>query len=251
MTFTISVAGKGGVGKTTFAGLAVRHLSETTGEVVLAVDADPNSNLGEKLGTSPGRTLGEIREDMLAEGDEQLKGVSKQERIDYQIRLALKEGKGFDLLTMGRQEGPGCYCYVNNMLRTIIDALADKYSYSVIDNEAGMEHLSRRTTRRSDVLFVLHDGSKASLAAAARISSLADQMKLKIGRRVLVQNMVGMDSAEGKVAVLEGFDSSYGVRRSSIIQSRMRETDSIMEIPRTDPAFSDVTKLVDAERKRV
>jgi len=175
----------------------------------------------------------------------------KQDRIDYQIRLALKEGKGFGLLTMGRQEGPGCYCYVNNMLRTIIDALADKYSYSVIDNEAGMEHLSRRTTRRSDVLFVLHDGSKASLAAATRISSLADQMKLKIGRRVLVQNMVGMDSAEGKVAVLEGFDSSYGVRRSSIIQSRMRETDSIMEIPRTDPAFSDVTKLVDAERKRV
>ncbi len=248
MTFTISVAGKGGVGKTTFAALTVRHLSESTGQVVLAVDADPNSNLGEKLETPSGKTLGEIRESMLAEGDDQQKGLSKQERIDYQIKLALREGKGFDLLTMGRQEGPGCYCYVNNMLRTIVDALAEKYQYSVIDNEAGMEHLSRRTTRRSDVLFVLHDGSKASLDAAKRISSLADEMRLKIGRKALVQNLL---SESGKATELPGFDASYAVRRSGLIQARMRETDSVMEIPRTDSAFSDISRLVDAERKRV
>ena len=248
MTFTISVAGKGGVGKTTFSALTIRHLSETTGQVVLAVDADPNSNLGEKLETPSAKTLGEIRESMLAEGDDQQKGLSKQERIDYQIRLALREGKGFDLLTMGRQEGPGCYCYINNMLRTIIDALTDKYQYSVIDNEAGMEHLSRRTTRRSDVLFVLHDGSKASLDAAKRISSLADEMRLKIGRKVLVQNLV---PESGNATELPGFDGSYSVRRSGLIQARMRETDSIMDIPRTDPAFADIARLVDAERKRV
>lgn len=248
MTFTISVAGKGGVGKTTFSAFTIRHLSESTGQVVLAVDADPNSNLGEKLETPSGKTLGEIRESMLAEGDDQQRGLSKQERIDYQIKLALREGKGFDLLTMGRQEGPGCYCYVNNMLRTIIDALTDKYQYSVIDNEAGMEHLSRRTTRRSDVLFVLHDGSKASLDAAKRISPLADEMKLKIGRKVLVQNMM---PESGKAAELPGFDASYSVRRSGLIQARMRETDSILAIPRTDSAFADIARLVDAERKRV
>jgi len=250
MTFVIAVAGKGGVGKSTFAALAVRHLCEATGEVVLAVDADPNSNLGEKLGTTPGRTLGDIREDVLAKGDEEPKGVSKQESIDYQIRLAVKEGGGFDLLTMGRQEGPGCYCYVNNMLRTIMDSLADKYKYVVIDNEAGMEHLSRRTTRRSDVLFVLHDGSKASLEASRRISALADEMELKIGRKALVCNLLSADSEDHPVPVLPGFDSAYGVRRSSMIQVRMVETESLMAIPKNDSAFSDVARIVDAERKR-
>ena len=250
MTFVIAVAGKGGVGKTTFAALTVRHLRETTGEVVLAVDADPNSNLGEKLDTPPGRTLGDIREDILAKGDEQPQGVSKQEQIDYQIRLALKEGDGFDLLTMGRQEGPGCYCFVNNMLRTIMDSLADRYKYVVIDNEAGMEHLSRRTTKRSDILFVLHDGSKSSLEASKKISALADEMKIKIGRKALVCNLMGGRSETSSIPELPGFDAAYGIRRSSDIQARMVETESLMELRKTDPAFSDVAGVVDAERKR-
>lgn len=250
MTYVIAVAGKGGVGKTTFAALAVRHLCDATGDVVLAVDADPNSNLGEKLGTPPGRTLGDIREEMLVNGDELPKGVSKQEHIDYQIRLALKEGHEFDLLTMGRQEGPGCYCYVNNMLRTIVDSLADRYKYVVIDNEAGMEHLSRRTTKRSDVLFVLHDGSKASLEASRRISALADEMKIKIGRKALVCNLLSAGSETPSIPELPGFDAAYGIRRSSKIQAKMVETESLTEIPKTDPAFSDVARVVDAERKR-
>jgi CO dehydrogenase maturation factor len=250
MTYVIAVAGKGGVGKTTFAALAVRHLCDVTGEVVLAVDADPNSNLGEKLGTPPGKTLGDIREEILAKGDEQPKGVSKQEHIDYQIKLALREGNGFDLLTMGRQEGPGCYCYVNNLLRTIMDSLADRYKYVVIDNEAGMEHLSRRTTRRSDVLFVLHDGSKASLEASRRISALADEMKIKIGRKALVCNLISAGFETSSIPELPGFDAAYGIRRSGKIQAKMVETESLMEIPKTDPAFSDVARVVDAERKR-
>lgn len=250
MTYVIAIAGKGGVGKTTFAALAVRHLCDETREVVLAVDADPNSNLGEKLGTPPGRTLGDIREEVLAKGDEQPSGVSKQEQIDYQIRLALKEGNGFDLLTMGRQEGPGCYCYVNNMLRTIMDSLADRYKYVVIDNEAGMEHLSRRTTKRSDVLFVLHDGSKSSLEASKKISALADDMKIKIGRKALVCNLMTSDAETSSVPRLAGFDSAYGIRRSSKIQTKMVETESLMEIPKSDPAFSDVARAVDVERKR-
>src|SRR4030065_1461457 len=99
--------------------------------------------------------------------------MSKQEYIDYQIRLALKEGSGFDLLTMGRQEGPGCYCYINNVLRTFVDSLTDRYKYVVIDNEAGMEHLSRRTTRSSDVLFVLWCRRKASPEDANGVSKPA------------------------------------------------------------------------------
>lgn len=248
MTYTIAVSGKGGVGKTTFAALAVRHLSEATGEVVLAVDADPNYNLGAKLGTDPGRTLGDLREEMMARGEEPPPGMSKHEYIDYQIRLALKEGKGFDLLTMGRQEGPGCYCYVNNMLRMFIDRLAEKYAYVVIDNEAGMEHLSRRTTRSSDTLFVVSDRSKAALDGATRIARLADEMKLQIRRKALVLNMA--DPEAGTPGRADGFDAAYAVRRSGMIQARMTETESLLSVQRTDHAFSDIAKAVDSERKR-
>jgi CO dehydrogenase maturation factor len=251
MSFTFAVAGKGGVGKTTFAALTVRHLHEVTKEVVLAVDADPNANLGAKLGTEPAKTLGGIREEMLARGEDELPaGVSKQEHLDYQIRLAVKEGQGFDLLTMGRQEGPGCYCYVNNMLRSIVDSLSARYKYIVIDNEAGMEHLSRRTTRASDVMFVLCDQTKGSLSAAQRISQLADEMKIRISRKALVFNRLDAGAADPPVGKVEGFHAVYGVRRSGAILSGAEETESLMGIPRTDPAFADVGKAVDSERLR-
>jgi CO dehydrogenase maturation factor len=173
MTFTIAVAGKGGVGKTSIAALAVRHLHESTGEVVLAVDADPNANLHAKLDVAPGRTMGDLREEIVSKGGEQPAGVSKHEYVDYHARLALAEGDGFDLLTMGRPEGPGCYCYVNNILRSFVDSLSERYGFVVIDNEAGMEHLSRRTTRSSDVLAVVCDRSRAAFESALRIASLA------------------------------------------------------------------------------
>jgi len=248
MTFTAAIAGKGGVGKTTFAALAIRHLHESTGEVVLAVDADPNANLALKLGTEPGRTVGSIREELTATGEEPPKGVSRQEHLEYQIRLALKEGEGFDLLTMGRQEGPGCYCYVNNMLRTFVDALSAQHKYVVIDNEAGLEHLSRRTTRSSDVLFVLCDRSKTSFDSAKRIAALADEMKLSMKRKVLVFNLLDPESGSPPVEDVEGFDAVRGVRRSASIQTAARETESLLAVPKRDPAFSDVARAVDAER---
>lgn len=248
MTFTIAVAGKGGVGKTTFAALAIRHLHGAAHNVVLAVDADPNSNLGSKLGMEPGRTIGSIREELLSMGEEPPRGMAKQEFLDYQIRLALKEGDGVDLITMGRQEGPGCYCYVNNMLRTILDSISTKYNYVVIDNEAGMEHLSRRTTRASDVLFVLCDRSRASLDAAKRISSLATEMKLSINRKALVFNLLDVDAEGPPISELRGFDRVYGIRKSAAIQSRMQEGESLMDVPKRDPTFSDIAKAVDAER---
>jgi len=250
MTFTMAVAGKGGVGKTTFASLSVLHLHRAAGEVVLAVDADPNHNLGAKLGTEPGRTLGDLREEMVARGEEPPPGMSKQDYIDYQIRLALKEGRGFDLLTMGRQEGPGCYCYVNNLLRTFLDSLADRYKYVVVDNEAGMEHLSRRTTRSTDVLFVVCDSSKASVEAARRISRLADEMHLKASRKALVFNMLPGGSEGDPEETYPEFHAVYGIRRSSMLESRSRQTESVLEIPMTDPAYADIRRVVDAERLR-
>lgn len=248
MTFTIAVAGKGGVGKSTFAALAVRHLHERTGEVVLAVDADPNSNLGAKLGTEPGRTLGSIREELFSLGEEKAAGMSKPEHLDYQVKLALKEGKGFDLITMGRQEGPGCYCFVNNLLRNVVDSLSAKYAYAVIDNEAGMEHLSRRTTRATDVMFIVTDSSKASVDAAKRISALSDEMGIAVGNKALVRNMSD-PSGEVDPAAVDGFDSVYVVRRSSRVRSDSERSESLMDIPRSDPAFSDIARAVDSVRR--
>ncbi len=249
MTWTMAVAGKGGVGKTTFSALAVRHLHQATGKVVLAVDADPNANLASKLGTEPGKTLGEIREDVATKAGETEAGVSKHEMIEYKIRLALKEGDGFDLITMGRQEGPGCYCYVNNILRTVMDSLADRYDYVVVDNEAGMEHLSRRTTRSATVLFVVSDGTVSSIKAAARISSLADEMKLQISRKVLVLNKRASDAAATAETRVDGFDRVYSVRNSSQIASGAQESESLMGLHGLDPAFSDIAAILDAERR--
>ena len=246
-SFTMAVAGKGGVGKTTFSALAIRHLHRVTKEVVLAVDADPNANLHAKLGISAGRTIGDIREELLAEADQLPAGVSKQEHVDYQIRLALAEGDGFDLLTMGRQEGPGCYCYVNNILRTFVDSLSEKYSFIVIDNEAGMEHLSRRTTRTSDVLFVVSDASKAALESATRIAALAREMELDIGRMALVKNMAAADQDDGDKP--DGFDAVYAVRTSAAIRSGSINSEAVTGIAEHDPAYQDVARIVDDERR--
>jgi CO dehydrogenase maturation factor len=190
MSYVIAIAGKGGVGKSTISSLLVRSLHERSEEVILAVDADPNSNLGQKLGVDVGTTIGDLREKMLKNADEIPASMSKQEYVRYNIGLALHEGDSFDLLTMGRSEGPGCYCYINNILRTFMDELMEDYSLVVIDNEAGMEHLSRRTTRRMDALVLISDATKIGVETAARLSDLASNMDLEIGKKILIVNKV-------------------------------------------------------------
>ena len=249
--FTAAVAGKGGVGKTTFAAMAVRHLHSIAGDVVLAVDADPNSNLHSKLAVQQGRTIGDLREELVANVDNLPVGVSKQEHVEYQIRLALTEGDGFDLMTMGRQEGAGCYCYINNILRTFIDSLSERYAYIVMDNEAGMEHLSRRTTRTTDTLFVVADTSKAALESAGRIADLAREMDLSISRMALIRNLVPPGEDIESEAETDGFDAVYGVSRSAEILESSRTSESLMDIPKCDPAFADVARAVDSERGAV
>jgi CO dehydrogenase maturation factor len=193
MSGRIAIAGKGGVGKSTIAALLVRALNERTGKVVMAVDADPNSNLGEKLGVRVERTIGDLREDLLRKAEEIPVVQSKQDFVLYQMQLATVEGSSFDLLTMGRPEGPGCYCFINNILRTFIDLAMDKYDHVVIDNEAGMEHLSRRTTKRMDAFLVIADDTKVGVETAVRILKLAREMGIEIGRPTLVLNKVKGD----------------------------------------------------------
>ncbi len=206
MSYTIAIAGKGGTGKTTIAALLVRIIKEQKLGSILAVDADPNSNLGEALGIKPGESIGSILDDIAEHPDKVPSGMPKERFIEYQVQTAVSEGEGFDLLTMGRPEGPGCYCYVNNVLRNITGKLMKDYDYVIIDNEAGLEHLSRRTMRSADVLLVVSDATQVGLKAAARINDLVEELKIKIKNKLVLVNRLQQDMDKDKI---KGLGLSY------------------------------------------
>ena len=190
MTTTIVVAGKGGVGKTAISALLIDLLSEKG--VVLAIDADPSTNLNDALGLPLGETVGKAREDIT---EDISKGrlsptVPKQDVLDMKIREALVESAKVDLLPMGRPEGPGCYCAANHMLRLSMERLAKTYDYMVVDSEAGMEHVSRQTTQDIDVLLTVSDPTMRGITAAARMKDLIAEMRTRVGKIYLVVNRV-------------------------------------------------------------
>jgi CO dehydrogenase maturation factor len=191
VTLSIAVAGKGGIGKTTLSALLVRALRESGVGPILAVDADPNSNLAEALGVEPGKALADIREEGSAPEGSPASGIGRVRAVADEIQRAIAEADGFDLITMGRPEGPRCYCAVNNLLRNALDNLSKNYPAVVVDNEAGMEHLSRRTTNDVDVLIVMMNPTLPSFRAAKRILALAAELPVRIGRRMVLVNRVG------------------------------------------------------------
>lgn len=188
MGYIIALAGKGGTGKTTIAALIVRCLKEKKMGSVLAIDADPNSNLAEALGVSPGDNVGAILDNMAIDPHKLPAGMVKERFIQLQVQAAIQEEDGFDLLSMGKPEGPGCYCYVNNVLRGLMTKLIKDYDYLVVDNEAGLEHLSRRTTRFADILIVVSDASSVGLKSARRIIELVKSLKFEVKKSFLVVN---------------------------------------------------------------
>lgn len=201
MTTTIALAGKGGVGKTTVAAMVIKYLAQTQTGPILAIDADPSSNLNMALGLELEWTVGDIREDMLAQVKQSLTrggaamgtlpgGITKREHLDYQIRSSVAEGARFDLIAMGRSEGPGCYCAVNHNLREVVDDISKHYRYVVIDNEAGMEHLSRRTTRDVQYLLVISDPTQRGLVAAQRIAAFRHELDIRIEQTYLILNLL-------------------------------------------------------------
>lgn len=184
------MAGKGGTGKTTLSALLIRYLVEKGLTPVLAVDADANANLNELLGLSVETSLGDIRERMKTETPP---GMTKKDYMEMYINRAIIEAKGFDLLVMGQPEGPGCYCMANTILAQIIEGLARSYSYLIVDNEAGMEHLSRLNLRKIHTLFVVSDPSIRGIVTAARIADLTKALKVEVRNKVLVVNRVPKD----------------------------------------------------------
>ena len=186
MSFTIAFSGKGGTGKTTLAALTVAYLVRKTGKTVLAVDADSNSNLDQVLGVKVLKTIGNLREYLTENISNLPSGMSKEVWVESLVQQALVEEKGFDLISMGRPEGPGCYCYLNNIFRRYLDLLSGNYDFVVMDNEAGMEHLSRRTTRGVDLMFVISDASFRGVRTASRILELTGELKLEINKSALI-----------------------------------------------------------------
>jgi CO dehydrogenase maturation factor len=202
--FTIALAGKGGTGKTTIGGLLVRFLKEHGMTPILAVDADANSNLNEVLGVPVRETLGEAREMMKTDVPP---GMTKDLYMEMKVQQSLVEAEGFDLIVMGRPEGPGCYCAANSLLSKFIERLVKNYAYLVIDNEAGMEHLSRLTTRDIDLLLVVSDSSRRGVQAARRIYDLVDELGIRSGRKFLLINQY----REGLPALIIEEMGSFGL----------------------------------------
>ncbi|MGA2774686.1 MAG: AAA family ATPase [Candidatus Omnitrophota bacterium] len=195
----IAFAGKGGTGKTTTAALVVRIIREKKLGSILAIDADPNNNLAEILGLTVKQTIGSILDDVTASSKNVPAGMTKDRFIEYEVQAAVEEGDGFDILTMGRPEGPGCYCYVNNILRNVMSNLIKDYDYVIIDNEAGLEHLSRRTTKNADAMIIVSDASAIGLKAAGRIVELIKELKIRVRNNFLLVSRAYSDIDKQKI----------------------------------------------------
>jgi len=188
LSFNIAVAGKGGSGKTSVASLIIRYLKKNGSGPILAVDADPNANLGESLGLDIKQTVGSI---IVSFNEDKINippGLTKDAYLEYKLNEAVVESKKLDLITMGRGEGPECYCYPNLILRKFVDTLSESYAYMVMDNEAGMEHLSRRTTQNIDELLIISDHSVKGVRTVARIRDLISELKLVVKRQSVIIN---------------------------------------------------------------
>jgi CO dehydrogenase maturation factor len=247
LSVNIAVAGKGGSGKTSVAALVIRYILNNNLGNVLAVDADPNSNLAEGLGLEVNQTIGRILNQFQGDKLNIPSGMTKEAYLEYQLNVAITESKGLDLITMGRGEGPECYCYPNVVIRKLIDDWAKNYAYVVMDNEAGMEHLSRRTTQNLDELLLVSDHSVKGLRAIARVRDLVAELKLRVARESVIINRV-----PGRIdALLEQEMERLGITPTAIIPldeelSRCDlEQKPLSTLPDTAPAVAAVNALMD------
>lgn len=246
MSFNIAVAGKGGSGKTSITSLIIRYLKKTGTGPILAVDADPNTNLGESLGLSVRRTVGSIIATFNEEKINIPPGMTKEAYLELRLNDALVESTKLDLITMGRGEGPDCYCYPNLLLRKVMDNLGGSYAYMVVDNEAGMEHLSRRTTQNIDELLLISSHSIKGVRAIARVKELVSELKLVVKRQSVIINLVPgeIDPLISEEMARLGLEPAAIVPLDEAIQEYDLKIKSLLDLPDTSKAVKAVNDLM-------
>jgi len=244
--FSIAVAGKGGTGKTSVTSLIIRYLRKNGSGPILAIDADPNANLGESLGLDIKQTVGSIIASFNEEKINIPPGMTKEAYLEYRLNEAVVESKGLDLITMGRGEGPECYCYPNLLLRKFADSLAGNYSYVVMDNEAGMEHLSRRTTQNIDVLLIISDHSVKGVRTIARIRDLVSELKLVVKKQSAIINFAPTELAPMVNAEMTslGIESPVLIPEDEQIYQYDLELKPVLDLPDTSKAVRAVSDLM-------
>lgn len=240
--YTIAMAGKGGTGKTTLAGLLVRFLKEHNMTPILAVDADANTNLNEVLGLEVEETLGEAREMMKKDVPV---GMTKDIFMEMKVEQTLVEANGFDLMPMGRPEGPGCYCAANNLLSKFIERMMNNYPYLVVDNEAGMEHFSRLTTKDIDLLLIVSDSSRRGILSARRIYDLVDELGIRVGRKYLLVNQYRdkLESLVAKETQIFDPDSVSTIPEDDLIYQFDLEGKPTIELPAESVALQAINEV--------
>jgi CO dehydrogenase maturation factor len=250
VSYLIAVSGKGGVGKTTIAALLISRLIARKKTPVLAVDADPNTCLDEMLGVRAEKTVGGVREEarkIAGKGMEA--GVSKQELLELKIAECLVEADHFDLIAMGRSEGPGCYCYANNVLKETLKEIARNYPCVVLDNEAGMENLSRRIVQKVDLLIMVTDPSKRGLETVKRLLGVASEMEITYNKLVVCINRNKKSSLPATVKDLQettGADLIIGLPEDETLGEFSEEGKSIFALEETNPVVGILDRLLDS-----
>jgi CO dehydrogenase maturation factor len=249
MSYLIAVSGKGGVGKTTVAGLLTKRLAAKGCKPVLAVDADPNTCLDSVLGVSVSSTIGRVREearDMAKQG--MSAGMSKQDMLEMRIEESLVESDDFDLIAMGRSEGPGCYCYANNVLKSTLQKLARSYPYVVLDNEAGLENMSRRIVQEVDLFVMVTNPSRQGMQTVRRLHELAGEMDIRYSNLAIVVNGLRRDSLPeeaGRLKEETGAVSVVGLPDDDLVHQLAERGGSLDELPEDNPVVAGIDGMVE------
>lgn len=245
MARTIAIAGKGGTGKTTIAGLIVRYLNEHADGSILAVDADPDANFADILGIRVEKTIGDLREETLKAMKNFPPGTSKADYINAGLHELIAESKKIDMIVMGRGEGPGCYCYINNVLRKFTEDIEPSYKWIVVDNEAGLEHLSRRVTFHVDDLMVVVNASPLSLDCARRIAVLLTDLKNRVENKYVIANCVTENQARKIRDSIESLNFMWlgWIPRDDVLEQALFERESILQLSET-PAIEAMNNII-------
>lgn len=242
MSYFIVFAGKGGTGKSTLAALTVRYLRDKNLLPILAVDADPNFCLPELLGVYKFDTLAEVREKAL---DRKPDGISLDEWLEIEVNRIVEESEGFDVLVMGRPEGSGCYCAVNNVLKRILHEISEQYRYIVVDNEAGMEHISRGIVNKMNLLFIVATPAKSSIQAALRIKKLTEELNLTPEKRVLLINQATNSIKENDF--IKEFDKIYYVNYDENVRKLSERGGSVLSVSKDSKIIRDLYPILEEE----